>query len=1280
MCKVSGLRDAARAIRVLGGLGLTMTLPGITIRVRPSNDLALKVNTFEVKCAHKECLSLDVWRDMVKPDDESCQFRVRRLVLASLHSESDPDSQGAESAPVATTLSDLASSTAEDTGDDDGDEPTDGSDADEEDAAASELTHNGDSTPCDEAKQTSWIDMPPDGLSADVLPLQPVAITVVSDDAGIADTLSTDTPNDINEANHVGVGVDDRCDYTSLPSRPSIFGRLGRRELTDHLVFDGQPVACDKCKITSRRQLQLGACMDGQILCVQCKPPEGHTKKSGMIAATFTSPGKLGIKFRKGSRPPIISTIADDGPAAQMPELCSGLILVSIGAFKVHSQSYEDCLRMLKESDRPLKLQFMPLSQAAARSVDSPTDLITCGSCKQVKPTHQYTAGQIKHITKQKAKRNNGPMPVVCESCRKVQSDTQKRERERLRVNARGLHSEAESEHERLTVEAEDGEIREPEKKGLGGAAGVDGVERQNDEGSLVCTAEIPQVIHRLAALCVEMAGDGSLDFSGLFDTFYRVGPTNRGRINELAAGCGGEPIFVLKRFFKLFRLCTRHGACEIELTSLGQNVGRVELALVAEVQRLVKAKSGQIRLSELGNAVAGRLLPSAQQWVLARAGDFVLTDLSCAASVSLVAEPAAAAASSATAEEGSAGAPEALWCPWGGGFEPFLTPPLAASVRGTGSVQSDGESPNSITGPDSAEGPLMSSLQPSMQVDEDFVLAQTLQEQYEAEAVALEIAEQEEQRTFRRTTRARANAVPAMPAQSDEQLRQDEELARDLASQDEQAQRRTTRRTTRARPAARHARDHVGTAEEAFAREDEDETYFSDEDVNVRGMSSVPRAVAEALTLDDEFSYSTALTFSGDENEPMSEDLRPAARPSPSSPQSRLQTLHGVPLRTTELSGQSGQEFGPALAALGKGGAQRHRVIWDHIQGVPQPAIRHLARRGGVPVLATTTPVRKRRKKAKKEKKQRRKEKKKETRDVEERPESNAASDTLHPTWHEQRNSYHMGDDIQPGSEMWYTIEQAKAKALLMSECKGFTLQTDAVGKEGIAWFHSHITQDDIQTKDRTRRHLYVIVDRNDATVCSAIEERLELNAACSESNCQPDSSGGQDSPPRAKRPRTKDGKSKDGKSHATGDERDCDGENECSICCLKGTEIIDRVLTPCSHVFCRNCIGYWCTTADSDKNCPNCRNGLRAWARRMKFDGRQPEGYQSENGRFPEGTKVEANWGGRGTWYPGDICAVRADGSSYTYDLEYDDGDHEERVPESRIRLAHTWERATG
>src|ERR1700743_3832239 len=54
------------------------------------------------------------------------------------------------------------------------------------------------------------------------------------------------------------------------------------------------------------------------------------------------------------------------------------------------------------------------------------------------------------------------------------------------------------------------------------------------------------------------------------------------------------------------------------------------------------------------------------------------------------------------------------------------------------------------------------------------------------------------------------------------------------------------------------------------------------------------------------------------------------------------------VKLPSTTLVGGSGR--GKGGKGLGKGGAKRHRkVLRDNIQGITKPAIRRLARRGGV-------------------------------------------------------------------------------------------------------------------------------------------------------------------------------------------------------------------------------------------------------------------------------------------------------------------------------------------
>ena len=57
---------------------------------------------------------------------------------------------------------------------------------------------------------------------------------------------------------------------------------------------------------------------------------------------------------------------------------------------------------------------------------------------------------------------------------------------------------------------------------------------------------------------------------------------------------------------------------------------------------------------------------------------------------------------------------------------------------------------------------------------------------------------------------------------------------------------------------------------------------------------------------------------------------------------------LYTVILSTIKMSGR-----GKGGKGLGKGGAKRHRkILRDNIQGITKPAIRRLARRGGVKSL----------------------------------------------------------------------------------------------------------------------------------------------------------------------------------------------------------------------------------------------------------------------------------------------------------------------------------------
>lgn len=65
-------------------------------------------------------------------------------------------------------------------------------------------------------------------------------------------------------------------------------------------------------------------------------------------------------------------------------------------------------------------------------------------------------------------------------------------------------------------------------------------------------------------------------------------------------------------------------------------------------------------------------------------------------------------------------------------------------------------------------------------------------------------------------------------------------------------------------------------------------------------------------------------------------------------SPLNSLQTLSHLLSSTTTNLNMSGR--GKGGKGLGKGGAKRHRkVLRDNIQGITKPAIRRLARRGGV-------------------------------------------------------------------------------------------------------------------------------------------------------------------------------------------------------------------------------------------------------------------------------------------------------------------------------------------
>ena len=61
-------------------------------------------------------------------------------------------------------------------------------------------------------------------------------------------------------------------------------------------------------------------------------------------------------------------------------------------------------------------------------------------------------------------------------------------------------------------------------------------------------------------------------------------------------------------------------------------------------------------------------------------------------------------------------------------------------------------------------------------------------------------------------------------------------------------------------------------------------------------------------------------------------------------------------------------------------------------------------------------------------------------------------------------------------------------------------------------------------------------------------------------------------------------------------------------------------------------------------------------------------PSPSPSRSARIEEGSKVEANYRGKGKFYPGQVKRDRGDG---TFDVDYNDGYQEMRVPADMIRL---------
>jgi hypothetical protein len=137
--------------------------------------------------------------------------------------------------------------------------------------------------------------------------------------------------------------------------------------------------------------------------------------------------------------------------------------------------------------------------------------------------------------------------------------------------------------------------------------------------------------------------------------------------------------------------------------------------------------------------------------------------------------------------------------------------------------------------------------------------------------------------------------------------------------------------------------------------------------------------------------------------------------------------------------------------------------------------------------------------------------------------------------------------------------------------------------------------------------------------------------------------------------------------KRQAVSEDANATDATECAICM---STPVDSVTTPCDHTFCGECLGYWLNQQESGMSCPQCRSGLRSFARKIAFTDTLPAAWCEPvvQDAIEIGTLVEANFGQYGAYYPGRITSVNSNG---TYSIDYDDGDKEARVPRHCVRL---------
>ena len=129
-----------------------------------------------------------------------------------------------------------------------------------------------------------------------------------------------------------------------------------------------------------------------------------------------------------------------------------------------------------------------------------------------------------------------------------------------------------------------------------------------------------------------------------------------------------------------------------------------------------------------------------------------------------------------------------------------------------------------------------------------------------------------------------------------------------------------------------------------------------------------------------------------------------------------------------------------------------------------------------------------------------------------------------------------------------------------------------------------------------------------------------------------------------------------------------DCE-QGWCAVCLQEPSEAA-RLVTPCGHVFCDQCLKQWYSLGK--KECPCCRHGLRSFGRRrgLLLEEREQEGDDGEGdgdpppwpaaaqaAMFPAGSAVTAMYSG--TRYGAKVTKVQlVGGRAPLFTVYWDDG----------------------